>query len=279
MRCPVCEDSRARAFEPRSGPRVWECRCCRARYLFPLPGDRVLRQRYEAEHAAGKWRERFEQADASEVRRRAELVRAHVEAASPRVLDVGAGDGSFLRAAAAAGLEPFGCEIAAAAASTLPLGASFYVGSLESLREAPLFDAITFWDVLEHMPEPRATLALARTRLRPGGIIGISMPNLRGTASLALGASWPYYDLETYGHLSHLSARHLRMLLANVGMALAYQETRGTVDLRDVPQLRFGRQVGPLTTRVLDRMSGLLARITEPLGYGSTIIVLGRREA
>lgn len=41
------------------------------------------------------------------------------------------------------------------------------------------FDVISFNDVLEHMPEPWAALRLAAKKLKPGGRIIISLPNLR----------------------------------------------------------------------------------------------------
>jgi hypothetical protein len=43
--------------------------------------------------------------------------------------------------------------------------ARFDATSLDALDGS--FDAITFWDVLEHLPDPLATLREARARLRP----------------------------------------------------------------------------------------------------------------
>jgi 2-polyprenyl-3-methyl-5-hydroxy-6-metoxy-1,4-benzoquinol methylase len=46
------------------------------------------------------------------------------------------------------------------------------------------FDAISFNDVLEHMPDPWAALRLAAKKLKPGGRIFISIPNLRHVENL-----------------------------------------------------------------------------------------------
>lgn len=42
---------------------------------------------------------------------------------------------------------------------------------------ALLFDAITMWEVLEHLPDPVATMQGLRGRLRPGGVLMLSTPN------------------------------------------------------------------------------------------------------
>jgi hypothetical protein len=67
------------------------------------------------------------------------------------VIDIGAGDGRFVRAARAAGFRAFGTEIIPQAA--------------QALREAGLHaddaapDAVTLWDVMEHLEDPAQHLA------------------------------------------------------------------------------------------------------------------------
>jgi hypothetical protein len=67
--------------------------------------------------------------------------------AGAAVLDIGAGDGRFVRAARAAGFKAFGAEIIPRAT--------------QALRDAGLYadagmpcDAVTLWDVIEHLEEP-----------------------------------------------------------------------------------------------------------------------------
>lgn len=77
------------------------------------------------------------------------------------VLDVGIGDGAFLRAAAAQvpfGLvELKGCDIN-------PLGVEYLEqhGQLAHLDDEGGFDVVCFWDVLEHLPDPRVGLRASR---------------------------------------------------------------------------------------------------------------------
>lgn len=78
------------------------------------------------------------------------------------VLDVGIGDGAFLRAAAAQvpfGLvELKGCDIN-------PLGVEYLeqTGQLAQLDQEGGFDVVCFWDVLEHLEDPRVGLRAAKT--------------------------------------------------------------------------------------------------------------------
>lgn len=82
-------------------------------------------------------------------------------AAPQTVLDVGIGDGAFLRAAAESvpfGLvELKGCDIN-------PLGIEYLEerGQLAQLEDPEGFDVACFWDVLEHLPDPRVGLRAAR---------------------------------------------------------------------------------------------------------------------
>lgn len=75
------------------------------------------------------------------------------------LLDVGIGDGAFLRRVDEfkAWLEPFGCDVN-------PAGVAWLVerGQLSGFEEPASFDMVTFWDSLEHIRDPRPALAAAR---------------------------------------------------------------------------------------------------------------------
>lgn len=96
------------------------------------------------------------------------------------LLDVGCGTGEFLRQAREAGWEVLGVEIAeealrAARAAGLPVRA----GSLVTLGlpEAS-FDVVTFWDVLDVVPDPVEQAREANRLLVPGGILMLRVRNL-----------------------------------------------------------------------------------------------------
>lgn len=98
-----------------------------------------------------------------------------------RLLDIGCGEGQFLRLARERGYEGVGFDwderrVARARAAGLDASAADWEGFLASRRDGE-FGAITLFDVLEHAPEPAALLRGLRRVLAPGGYLAITVPN------------------------------------------------------------------------------------------------------
>jgi 2-polyprenyl-3-methyl-5-hydroxy-6-metoxy-1,4-benzoquinol methylase len=277
---PSCSICASNALEEWRVPRdvaVWRCRSCGARSTVRAPSAALLRERYDEEHRSGKWKIVLERTLEVEIERRALLTTRLAGRSGPgRLLDVGFGDGRFLDAVKRLGWKTTGTEIAHSAAS---LGAAMHariVGELEALKEGPLFDVITFFDVLEHLPKPAHALRQARARLRQNGLVVVTMPNLWGTTSVLAGPYWPYYDFAAYGHIHHLAPRHIRMLVRRAGFEPMYEETRGSVNLRDLPTLYGLAAPSAAAAWALDKASGLLSRVAEPLRFGNTLFTAAR---
>jgi SAM-dependent methyltransferase len=99
-----------------------------------------------------------------------------------RLLDVACGDGTFLSAAAARGLEPSGIDLSPVAiesARTIVPSADLRVGDAENLPyEDSSFDIVTCLGSLEHFPSPeRGAVEIARV-VRPSGTVVVFLPNL-----------------------------------------------------------------------------------------------------
>jgi SAM-dependent methyltransferase len=102
-----------------------------------------------------------------------------------RVLDVGCSSGAWLEVAQEEGMEATGVEIGeATAAAARARGLDVRTGTLEQAYAGGLserrFDLITFWDVLEHLPDPRNELELASSLLEADGVVAASLPNIGG---------------------------------------------------------------------------------------------------
>lgn len=115
-----------------------------------------------------------------------------VAAATPpgsRILDVGAGYGSFVMLARARGFDAIGTEIAPfevrfarqRVARERPAddpGAIFLEGGIEQpALDGQRFQAITFWNVLEHVPDIEPVLSRTAALLERGGAVYIVCPN------------------------------------------------------------------------------------------------------
>lgn len=99
-----------------------------------------------------------------------------------RLLDVGGGEGGFVRAfAERPGVEACLLEPGAIAAQRARgLGVAVFERRVEALdpAEVGLFDAVSFLDVLEHLETPIEALRRVRSVLRPGGYVLVSVPNV-----------------------------------------------------------------------------------------------------
>jgi SAM-dependent methyltransferase len=91
------------------------------------------------------------------------LARHAAEGAS--VLDIGAGCGTFVRAAAAWGFESRGFDVIQKTVQ--------YLRSIKAYASNPaLFEVVTFWDSLEHIDKPGELL----DQVRPGSVVLVAIP-------------------------------------------------------------------------------------------------------
>lgn len=171
------------------------------RHQGALPGGWLL-------FAASRWR----------AARAGQFIR-HLPGAghSPRLLDVGCGDGGFLRLARALGHDASGIEFdAAAAALAQGHGFEVFVGGVELAPITPhSIDQITLSHVIEHLYDPVAMLRRMRAWLKPGGRIWLQTPNIDSAGAHAFGANWR--GLEPPRHLVMFNAASLRFALERAG--------------------------------------------------------------
>lgn len=136
-----------------------------------------------------------------------------------RLLDVGCATGVFLDGMRRLGWAVQGVEPSAYAAgyARRRFGLEVFEGLLEEARlPEATFDAITMWDVLEHVHEPRPVLAELARLLRPGGLLVLSLPNPDSLEARLLGEHWLGWDLPR--HLNLFRPTQLRVHLAHYGM-------------------------------------------------------------
>lgn len=110
------------------------------------------------------------------------------------ILEVGCGEGSFLRPLMAENREIWGVEINAEVAEKAKEVCDFVLtGSFEEVFEQlPVkhFDCIIFNDVLEHMYAPWEVLSQVKSLLSDEGVIVSSIPNFRYISNLILEIVW-----------------------------------------------------------------------------------------
>jgi 2-polyprenyl-3-methyl-5-hydroxy-6-metoxy-1,4-benzoquinol methylase len=139
-----------------------------------------------------------------------------------KLLDVGCSIGLFLK-----GMERFpgwqlsGVEISPYAASIARQDPqlAIYDGSLDDQEFQPAaFDAITLWDVLEHLHDPNAAMGEINRLLSPDGLVVIRVPNPGSWLAKLFGRYWVGY--EPPRHLYVFGKRHLASLLEKNGFKI-----------------------------------------------------------
>lgn len=229
-RCILCGAADAQPFFEKDGYRLVRCRSCALVFVANPPTPEELRRFYSFAEGYGV----ESRDDPAEIARLQTLGRRHLEAlhrlAAPpgRLLDVGCSAGFFLDAARSAGWEVRGLEPNAGAAELgrTRLGLDIVTGELADAPFAPeTFDAVTLWDVLEHVRDPDKTLRAVRELLRPDGVLALSTPNLGGLfprVSRPVGRLTGYWTHpEPPAHLFQFSDATLRQLLRRKGFSIA----------------------------------------------------------
>ncbi|MBE0410916.1 MAG: class I SAM-dependent methyltransferase [Anaerolineales bacterium] len=148
------------------------------------------------------------------IEKRGRIVRNHKK--SGRLLDIGCATGVFL-----AGMkvhpewELIGVEINKQAAEIAREQNQLNVvhGTLEDAGfPSEFFDAVTMWDVLEHLHDPSSSLKEIHRILKPDGVLVFRVPNLNSWDAKLFGAAWA--GLDAPRHLYVFDPQTLSSLLA-----------------------------------------------------------------
>jgi glycosyltransferase involved in cell wall biosynthesis/SAM-dependent methyltransferase len=181
--CPICKCriEKARIVFPFATKfnsvsfTYLKCNRCASDFVDPVPDGSTFTKMYAK---AGYHDCFYERADGGEYTASAQLLKQYLPAGAS-VLDYGCGIGGFLQALSASGFVPFGVEFDKDAADLAAQRAgcdAISVDHFQTLPVKPIFDAIHFGDVLEHLPDPAKTLKELLVYLKPGGILYVEGP-------------------------------------------------------------------------------------------------------
>jgi SAM-dependent methyltransferase len=122
------------------------------------------------------------QANLQKFKNQVNIVRKHIHLQNAKLLDIGCGGGLFLSMLKEQGAEVIGIELSNSRAQYAKTkhGLAIYKYPIENSfwqkGYANHFDAVTLWDVIEHVNYPRQTLQCAANVLKPGGLLLIDTP-------------------------------------------------------------------------------------------------------
>jgi len=286
QKCGLCDSSQLESLDPECN--IMRCRKCRYIFDNPRPMLEELIGFYSRHDKYDSW---LAELDARERvwKQRLRILEQYKKPGS--LLDVGTGIGQFLAVARNSFTEVLGTEVSTTAIQIARerYGLNVFQGSIEDLtRHSCLFDNITLFHVLEHVPDPRATLKTCCSLLSSNGILVIAVPNeissLRvltkrllvkvgfrtpdavgklGLPRITLDPSTPEV------HLSHFTPPVLDTLFTNA---------RLSIEKRTLDPYRLGGGLRRIRSQSYYYLSLLFLRIFKVNLY-DTILVIARKTA
>ena len=290
VQCPVCESGACTVFcEPwndiadpaklygaasgvRGTQRLVRCRVCGMVYENPRFPEEVILRGYESSQESGhdsQYPMRVES-----FFRGLKATEAHLPPKGSRVLDIGTAGGAFLEAAQrfgfqVVGLEPSRFLVEQGRQRGLPIEQG-------TVDQHPFshasFDLICFWDVLEHLAEPRRALEKVLPLLKRDGVLLINYPDI-GTAVARIAGRRFWWLLSV--HLHHFSLDTISRICDRTGFRVFHAQ-------RYWQALQFG-YLEDMAIHLGVPLSGLLKKLTPaflqrlPLPYyASQTTVLAR---
>ncbi len=238
--CNLCGLNSARAYLKLNGYTIVKCRRCGLIYQNPRLKEKKLHEIYDKNYYhnpvfKGKkttffgYGEYLREKDDIRATFNLRLKWINRYAKKGKLLDIGCALGFFLELAREQGWKVEGLELADYAYSYTKkvLKIPVQKKTLEQVKfPSGSFDAITLFDVIEHLPDPKRTVAEMGRVLKKGGVISITTPNIGSVVARLLGKNWEEVR-RVREHIYFFSEETLRKMLESLGFEILRVETAG----------------------------------------------------
>ena len=147
-----------------------------------------------------------------------------------KILDVGCATGFFLELAKSRGWDVYGTDVSKFASEYAKKKSglrNIFYGDLKKVKfKDDMFDVITIFDVIEHLPDPKNTLKRIYNLLRKNGLIVITTPDSGSIAAKLLGRRWEEFR-RAREHTYFFSKKTLSRMLRSTGFNIQKIESAG----------------------------------------------------
>lgn len=146
---------------------------------------------------------------------------------SGRLVEVGPAIGGFAAIAQDAGYEVSAIEMDARASEFLRdvvgIPTTTTDDTEQALADGGPYDVIAMWHVIEHLRDPRGTVAAAAAALNPGGVLILGAPNPEAWQLRVFGKRWTHIDAPR--HLCLIPISSLERWAADLGLEVVLVTT------------------------------------------------------
>jgi 2-polyprenyl-3-methyl-5-hydroxy-6-metoxy-1,4-benzoquinol methylase len=278
--CPTCGDTAPAHELDKDHMQLVRCGQCDLVYVTPTFDEAHYLEVYASQEYQDIVRDLGIKSHDYRVERfgteRVGLMQRHLTPTRPRYLDVGCSTGFVVEAARDAGWDAIGIDLNP---SAIEFGRSRgldlrSVALDEGGFEPASFDAVSLFDVLEHLIDPAGTLRACARLLRPGGIVFLYVPNYDSASRLLMGRDahfiWPTH------HLNYYTPVTARDLLGRLGLDAVYVATEG---LDIVDYLWYRREMQGANDAGVEAIADTLQFFVNAGAYGKNLRVIGRKPA
>jgi SAM-dependent methyltransferase len=205
----------ATTFASRKSPELMHhalalCQVCSSLFVETLPNSKELIQNYVEASFDSQVESEFAAKTYVKYLAKLRLLRGK------KVLDIGCGDGTFLKLALLSGASSvLGVEPSRGALKSAgEMNRLIREGSFESCDFSEEFDLVTCFQTLEHLSRPDETLTMISDAVTTGGHIAVVCHDRLSIVNRLLGRKSPIFDVE---HLQMFSRDGLEALIRSSG--------------------------------------------------------------
>lgn len=213
--CPVCAKDNSLFLFNKEGGSYVKCKSCEMVYLNPVFKDTHLEEYYRLNHDI---QGEIVASDSDFYISLYSKGLKSIEKYSQRknILDIGCSSGIFLDLAKKNSWKTYGVELNELEAQySFDKGHQIHNKLLEEIDFSEPFDAITLWDVFEHLKEGKKYLNMLKKLLSSDGVVFLQIPSSDSLAAKILHEKCNMYDgLE---HVNLYSHKSLKMLALECG--------------------------------------------------------------
>jgi len=287
--CPICNGTQLNfIFNIDNKFPVKECIDCKFQTITPQPTDQDLAAIYSEHYYLLERSEEglrnFCYLKESTANHYLDLIQRYIETecANKTLLEIGCGEGDFIKVAADRGYKVCAVEYNknAVTVAQQKVGARGTVicGEIKDLNtQEGQFDICVLSDVIEHVRDPRNFLLTVRKFLKPEGVLFVACPSLESWSAKLQGHNWVEYKPE---HIHYFTPGTLIRLMTDCGFS-SFSQKAGIKTLSiDYITRHFEKFPVPYFTKLSKWTTPLLPNSLKLMPIklvASGMIVMGRK--